>query len=255
MMKILWIMIFLSLFINAEKIPDMVTDRPDQTESSVTVSQGWLQIETGSIFEKDAPANLTNLTYNTTLLRYGVFDNTELRLGGNLLQEKYEQETTIDNAGLSPISIGFKTRLTDEKGLLPELAFLGHLTLPWLGKDEFTPDYVAPDFRFAGTKTLREDIALGFNLGGEWSGSTPQTHFFYSIVIGAGLNQQISFFAELYGYINEQAKPDHRFDTGLTLLLNPAMQLDFSAGLGINEYAPDYFLSGGFSYRCEVFNK
>ena len=243
------------LFLHAEIIPEMVTDRPDQTESSVTVPSGWLQIETGSIIEEDSPENLelTNFTYNTTLFRYGILEDVEIRLGGNFLQEKISMNNgSIKTTGLSPISIGFKTRLLKENKALPELAFLGHLSLPYLANEDLANEYIAPDFRIAGTKTLSQDISMGFNFGGEWDGDTPRPHFFYSYVLGAGFGDKIGLFAEIYGYINEKAKPDHRFDTGITFLVNPAFQLDFSAGLGINAIAPDYFISGGLSYRFEI---
>ena len=69
---------------------EIVTDRPDATESSSTVPKNTLQIETGIIFEsfKDQAVNLNNWALGTTLLRYGVWDNFELRLGS------YYQYTT-----------------------------------------------------------------------------------------------------------------------------------------------------------------
>ena len=78
--------------------PDLVTDRPDQTESSITVPFKSLQIETGFIKEKQGEN--TNLAYNTTLLRYGLLENLELRLGLEYLGEK-NTASTIDNSGLS----------------------------------------------------------------------------------------------------------------------------------------------------------
>jgi hypothetical protein len=50
------ILIFLvtSAYVKAQdKVPELVTDRPDQTESSAVVPPGSLQIETGFIMGKD----------------------------------------------------------------------------------------------------------------------------------------------------------------------------------------------------------
>lgn len=252
-MKIFLLILSIITFLNAQAVPNLVTDRPDQTESSVTVPKGWLQIETGALLEGDSPENevdITNTAFNTTLLRYGLFEKTELRLGGEFLSQKiavYDRESGI--TGLAPLVIGFKTQLCEEIGMIPELAFLGHLTLPNIGKKDFQAEYLTPDFRIAGTKTLSERFSAAFNLGGEWDGIVPNTNIFYSFVIGMGINDKIASFAEIYGYVIEEAGPDHRFDTGITYLVNDSFQLDMSGGFGINDKAPDYFISGGLSYR------
>lgn len=54
----------------------LVTDRPDATESSVTVGDGTLQIETGFIFEDYTSSSIdyTQQDFHiaTTLFRYGI---------------------------------------------------------------------------------------------------------------------------------------------------------------------------------------
>ena len=57
--------------------PEIITDRPDQTESANTVPKNTLQLETGFIMEQNG--DIKNYAYNTSLLRYGLFDNFELR--------------------------------------------------------------------------------------------------------------------------------------------------------------------------------
>lgn len=237
----------------AQSVPDMVTDRPDQTESSVTVPKGWLQIETGALMEGDSPYKglvFTNTIYNTTLLRYGLFDKTELRFGWEYLNDYVlSGDVESDVSGLAPFVIGFKTQISEEDGWIPELAFLGHLTIPNIGKEEFRADFLTPDFRIAGTKSINDKFSTAFNLGGEWDGVTPNTNIFYSFVIGMGVNEKIGAFAEVYGYVIEEMNPDHRFDAGVTYLVSNNFQLDLSGGFGINDQAPDYFISGGLSYR------
>ncbi|MBN2280521.1 MAG: transporter [Candidatus Marinimicrobia bacterium] len=238
------------------QVPDMVTDRPDQTESSITVPNGWIQIETGTLKEKDSPQKrleFTNIVYNTTLLRYGLFDKTEMRFGWEYLNEYIlSGDMEADATGIAPLVVGFKTQISEENGWVPELAFLGHLTIPNVGKDEFQTDYLTPEFRFAGTKTLNENFTAAINLGGEWVDAIPNTNIFYSFVIGMGVNDKISAFAEIYGYVIKDFNPDHRFDTGFTYLINNNFQIDLSAGIGINDKAPDYFISGGLSFRLNL---
>jgi len=111
------------------------------------------------------------------------------------------------------------------------------------------PTHIASDFRFAGTKTLSDRLSTGFNLGAEWDGEIALAHIFYSYILGFRIISDLAGFAELYGYVNEEDTPDHRFDAGLTYLVAERFQLDFSAGLGLNEKAPDWFISAGMSLR------
>ncbi len=39
---------------NAQKVENIVTDRPDQTESSVTLYKGFFQVEAGASIDKVA---------------------------------------------------------------------------------------------------------------------------------------------------------------------------------------------------------
>ena len=41
----------------------------------------------------------------------------------------------------------------------------------------------------------------------------------------------------------------HSFDAGLTYLLNPRLQLDLSAGVGLSGAAPDWFVGTGVAFR------
>ncbi|MGD9995159.1 MAG: hypothetical protein AB7S69_17805 [Salinivirgaceae bacterium] len=63
--------------LNAQSI---VTDRPDQTESSVIVPQKSFQIESGVLFENYESNSFKRAVLPTALVRYGVNQYFELRL-------------------------------------------------------------------------------------------------------------------------------------------------------------------------------
>ena len=50
--------------------PDMVTDRPDQTESAAVVPRGLLQVETGYLFARDG--DVDGYAVPGTLFRIGL---------------------------------------------------------------------------------------------------------------------------------------------------------------------------------------
>ena len=237
-----------------EMVPELVTDRPDQTESSSVVPLKSLQIETGFIFESDNTRRekINTYNFNTTLLRYGLFERFELRLGLAYLSE---QSKNIDSAsekkinGLSPLYTGFKVLIADENGCIPQIAFLGGLIFPITAKEEFKAPYTAPVMRFAFSHTLSEKLSLGYNLGAEWYGENAIPDYYYSIALGIAVTNKLGAFIESFGLIPESGEPSHLADAGFTYLVLPNLQLDFSGGLGLNKNASDGFIGFGVSYR------
>lgn len=240
--------IFFALLINAQENPtELVTDRPDQTESSTVVPLKSLQIESGFVMEKSTVNDVTlnSYAYNTTLLRYGLFTRLELRLG----LEYLGNNTPDSPSGLGPLNAGFKVKISDERGWKPEVAFLAGLNLPFTANDYYAPENTAAGVRFAFAHTLSEKLSLGYNLGAEWDGDSASPGYFYSVALGIGLTEKLGMFAESYGLIPEAGGPEHLLDTGFTYLLFPNFQLDISGGLGLSEQAADHFISFGLSYR------
>lgn len=234
---------------------ELTTDRPDQTESSSVVPLHFFQIESGFIMEMDETdaSKQKSYTCNTSLLRYGLLKNFEVRLGISYLEDqtadKINQDQTIKNIGLSPLYTGFKVKIADEKTWLPEIAFLGALVLPLTAAEEFKTEYIGPNMRFSFSHTLSDKLSLGYNLGAEWDGNNSEPGYFYSLVIGLNLGGKIGMFAESYGIIKNNDGPEHMLDAGFTYLILDNLQLDLSSGLGINEAATDYFISCGVSFR------
>ena len=256
-MKILisTLFLFFAVALQAQQqAPNLVTDRPDQTESAAIVPKRFLQIETGFIFQNDKNEISRNksFAYNTTLLRYGLWDNFELRLGAAYLGDNVTKKSTdfsqnID--GFSPLHAGFKVKVLEEKGFRPDIAFLGGLELPFTAGSDYKPSYTAATMRFAFSHTLSDRFSLGYNLGAEWDGETAVPGYFYSVALGIGLIENLGMFVESFGAIQEAGTAQHQLDAGFTYLLTPNFQVDISGGIGLNDAAPDNFISFGLSYR------
>lgn len=238
----------------SQEKPEIVTDRPDQTEAAELVPQGALQVETGFVYEKDHDHNIisTNYTYNTTLIKYGVNEHFELRFITEYLGERQRIGGEINSKieGLSPLALGVKIKLADEKGFWPQAAMIGHISLR-SGSKEFTPDYTVADFRFTLAHTISEKISFSYNVGAEWSGANenPEAIFLYTAALGYALSPKIGAFVESYSFFPERSKADHRFDGGITYKFTPVIQWDASAGVGLSKNAPDFFVSTGLSFR------
>lgn len=232
--------------------PEIVTDRPDQTEAPVLVPRGGLQVETGFVYEKDREQNVstTNFTYNTTLIKYGVNENFELRLITEYLGEKgtVAEAPAYKVKGFSPLALGVKIKLADEKGFWPQTALIGHINLK-SGSAEFAPDYTAADFRFTFAHTLSDKFALSYNLGAEWDGESPEAALLYTLSLAYVITDKLGVFIESYSFFPEGNKADNRADAGFTYKFSPVVQWDISSGVGLSSVAPDFFLSTGISFR------
>ena len=154
--------------------------------------------------------------------------------------------------GLLPLTVGFKAGLLEEKGLIPKTSFIGHITTAGAGSNDFKTSYIAPSFRFTMQHTLSQKISIAYNLGAEWDGETPRPTYIYTLTTGIALSERVGGFVELYGFAPVHDKADHRFDGGLTCLLNNDLMIDLSAGVGLTNNAPDYFVSLGLSCRFSV---
>ena len=118
--KALFSLLFLSLFCYAQETEPIQTDRPDQTETPAIVPKGMFQVETGFSFQKNKQNNNTN-TLPSTLWKYGVNENFELRLITEFVSERIEDRTF---SGLNPISLSRKKRYSCSVLLMKKLTTL-----------------------------------------------------------------------------------------------------------------------------------
>lgn len=231
----------------------LVTDRPDQTEASSTVGKGTLQIETGGLYESFEENNTKsiNYTYNTTLIRYGILNNLELRLGWDFIEGVTKVNgDKLNNviSGFSPLLLGIKIDLAEEKEGMPEIALVGHVFPVFTASTDYKPETTGVDFRFSLSHTLSEKSSLGYNLGAQWGNDSPEATFIYTVAYGYSLDNKIGFYAELYGDLPEDNSANHFWNSGFTYLASNDLQFDMYAGTSITK-GQDLLLGMGLSYR------
>jgi hypothetical protein len=234
--------------------PPLVTDRPDQTESSSVVPQWRLQIETGVSYEwvdRGSDEYENNANYGSTLLRFGVLKFLELRLGTDMLnhQAKLPSGVTRDEFGMSPIGFGFKAALMQEDGWRPEMAFITGWQVPNTGRESFSSNKWQHSYILAISYTLSERWGFGYNLGWEFEGAFEVNRLIYSLAFGYALAEKWGIYMETYTNKTGKNPFDVRADAGITWLVWKNFQLDLSGGLGITKISPIGFVSAGFSWR------
>ena len=227
--------------------PDLVTDRPDQTESATVVPRGLLQVEMGYLFARDG--DVDGYAVPGTLFRLGLGGRLELRIG---------HVGIVGGAGrrgAGDSELGAKINLiTRADGWRPELALLSGLSLP-TGDHGFSSDGVDPSFLVAFAHELLPRLSLGYNVGAAWESSADRPNrdafLVYSVVLGVRLTDHLSTFIELFGdrQTTGTSATSASVDGGLTWLVTDIVQVDVSVGRGLWGPTDDVFVGTGLSFR------
>jgi hypothetical protein len=258
-------LLLLSQPVLSEDLPELVSDRPDQTESSVVLPPGFTQLEMGWTHtgNDDGGEDFRSDAIPETLIRYGLCDRLELRLGhsGYTWEETdYADDTpTYSDEGWGDSEIGMKYFIQDEvpECFLPETALLVHVSMP-TGQNGFSSERYDPSFRLSLAHTLSDTLSFSYNLGMFWESEEDDTgdfdtlsNYLYTVSLSKSLSDRLGLFCELFGDIPASAdgKPANSFDTGLTYLVNDNIQVDVEGGVGLSEAADDWFVGVGVVYR------
>ena len=245
-----------------DEVPELVTDRPDQTESSVVVPRGSVQVETGMVHTKAGENTVTELP--GTLFRIGLHNRVELRIG----TEGWVIDEEMDTVRYGDSDMGAKIFLWGENGWIPETALLAGVCIPTAKKDfsskRFDPELRCAcshtTLRWASSHTLSDRLSLGYNVAVAWECSENENgnrailaSMPYSIVCGIGLSDALGTYIEFFGDtpINAYGGTANLIDGGFTYLVTDTFQLDISGGFGISDEAEDWFIASGISYRIQ----
>lgn len=220
--------------------PPLVTDRPDQTESSQTVPRNSVQIETG--WSMAGFGGLRSQAFLGTLVRFGAGETAEFRAGFDGVVR-----TAVGTWEAGDFMVGFKQRVYRGEGRIPNVAVLVHAVIPH-GGGRFLPNAIA-----SLSHELSEKVGMGYNLGVSAfdAGTQTELELVYTASVGISVAKQVGMFAEVFGNtpFSDPARNGTSVDGGFTFLLSPRIQLDVSGGAGLTGVASDWFLGAGFAVR------
>ena len=229
--KISLTLIILSISISSIH-SQITTDRPDQTESSLVLSLGHVQIETGIAIE-DSRSNIN------TLFRIGIIDGIEMRLNSNYLIN--DDISNLKKSSFSDFEIGAKFKILDEDNNRIKIGFLTHLSVP-TAPEIFSYNEYGLLSRLLVSHDIKNDSQIGYNIGyNKYNNYDGQ--FIYTLVYGKSLGSFGVFF-EIFGEESSN-NSNLNFDSGITYLVDNDKQLDLSIGRGLN--SDMFYISAGFS--------
>jgi hypothetical protein len=244
----------------ADDVPELVTDRPDQTESCNILPPKYIQIESGIIYTRIDDYDITEAL--GTLVRIGLFDKLEVRFGF----DGWIIDDIMDTEGFGDSKIEVKYWLCEQDGWIPQSALLASVCIPtaknvFEGK-RFDPELHcscrATSVRWAGSYSLTDYLSLGMNLAASWecekdaNGNRHMNAILpYSASLGITFTDRLGGFIEFFGGTpaSPTGKPSNLIDGGFTYLARDNFQFDIAGGVGMTESAEDWFLGTGVSYR------
>jgi len=236
---------------------EMVTDRPDFTESASTVPAGGVQIESGVTFATDNDeGEVRDWTLGEVLVRVGLAESLELRIG----VPNYSSTRVCDAAdgcttedGFTDSALGLKVRLMDQEDLWPEAAVLGSVGLP-TGASSKSADGLIPEVKLALGYDFPGPLSLGVNLNASGPRDADGDHYLEpsaSASLAIDLGDRWGAYAEYFGFypVDSPVADTHYLNAGVTFLVSRNVQLDARVGVGLVEESEDVFAGMGISVR------
>jgi hypothetical protein len=231
-------------------VPELVTDRPDFTESSEVVGHGVVQIESGLTFER-TNESLHQVTVPLALARIGVGSRFEVRIGADGIVSQMLQTSAgrVRTTGHSDLEIGAKVKFLDADRGGVDMAVIPILSVP-LHSDGFSSEGYDPGFKI----TAARDLPRGFGLSANFNAArvTTETGRVWereaSLSLGRGIGGPFGAYWEIFGSV-AGTRCDCTVNTGLTVALSDNHQVDVEVGRGISGDAQDWFVGVGFAVR------
>jgi hypothetical protein len=256
-----WVLCGLVATAHAAEGPEdqIVTDRPDFVESSVTVGKGRFQLETSvaGIHNRDGTLH-QDILGTPTLLRFGVADTWELRLETDGYTRQRTDDTSAPPAqtvyGFADSELGVKWHMQDREGARPSVAWLLHVGFP-SGSESLRGPGIRPSLRATMEWDLPSDSSIGVMPGVIYQ-SRDDGHRYAAGLIGVSFGhnwtEQLHTFLEIAA--PQLARPVDggnivTYDFGFSYLITPKVQVDTGVFIGANHHTPDVAWTVGLSAK------
>jgi Putative MetA-pathway of phenol degradation len=232
-------------------------DRPHFPEATTTVGNGRIVLESGYTFTKKDGTFLSN-SYPEALLRVGVFaDWFEFRIGQNFAyQRQTAEDMTTTASGAQDLYLGMKLGLTEQKGLLPQIAIIPQMTVP-TGSSTLTAGRILPGLNVdLGWEVVKDFFGIELLIANNFVQDNMHNTGFQVATGLTGLVQitkKLEAFAEWDAFYPtgsiSSSGPQQYAVGGLVYFVTPNLALDARMGVGLNSRSNNFLTGVGFAAR------
>jgi Putative MetA-pathway of phenol degradation len=244
-----------------EILRPLTTDRPDVTESPITVDAGRFQVEMDIVnYTRDDEGGVRSESFvaGSLNLKAGLLHNVDLQV----IVDSYVRERTRASPGPAMTTDGFgdiTTRLKinlwgndgDEQTALGVMPFLKVPTASGgLGNDSVEGGLIVP-FAFELPAGWSVGVMAEFDFLRNTNNDGYHTEFVNTVSFGHDIVGDLAGYVELVSVATTETGADWRgfLSMGLTYGLCPDSQLDLGVIVGMNRAAEDMNPFLGFSFR------
>ena len=202
-----------------------------QSEGELSIDKGILQLEItflnqskGVGTEKTDYQQLPN-----NLLRYGVSNNTEIRLVINLEGTQQDSGQGLEYK-IGSTQLGAKVAFNKQNDSKTKGAFFSHLIFPKNWND------FSSSFGYSNQLVLKQNINSKFSLTSNFGYahfSNRIGYYNYTAVAVLNISNKFSLFVEPYGVFDAKSNSASNIDIGFSYFL-ANLQFDFAIGTGID---------------------
>ncbi|MES2746578.1 MAG: transporter [Bdellovibrionota bacterium] len=235
-----------------DKKRELSTDRPDKTESPITVDAGYFQMESDFISTTFDSGDRQSSSYLATNLKLGLTHTMDVQIVINPWTEERVGEDSSFETGFGDTTLRLKWNLLGNDGGPFAIGLMPFVKVP-TAKDKFGNKKYEGGLILPVSLTLTEewDLGLMLEINYEKNEEDGGFHnvFISSITTSHSLLGELSGYTEFYSETSKDSDWEAYFDVGLTYGLSPDHQLDAGVNWGITKDADDYNYFAGFSIR------
>lgn len=233
---------------------EMSTDRPDATESPITVDAGHIQLEM-SVVEfatERSGTRVDSWSIAPVNFKVGVLNNVDVQfLFDPFLIERERGQPEL--SGVGDLTVRAKVNLIGNDGGEFAAGIMPFVKIP-TGGDEVSNGAIEGGVIVPASLDLGEGLSLGLMLELDFvrdGNGGYDTVLVHSAVLGRDLWGNLSGFVEYVGVAGLQSGSDYQaiVNAGVTYGLTPDVQLDGGIGVGLTDAAPDFAAFVGVSFR------
>lgn len=218
-------------------------DRPDATESPITVDAGAYVLEL-SFFDWRREGVNNSYTALATNLKVGLTDTTDLQV----VFDAYTWEDT-GATGFSDVQFRLKWNIWGNDTGNNSLALFPFIKIPTyteLSNSKLEGGLIIP---FSVDLTQRFGLGLMAEIDVVYEGDKYEVEVLHSAVLGIDLLLGFGAFAEYIGIVGMNKDYEPYVSGGITLKMNEDLVFDVGTQIGLSENADDFGLFGGITLR------
>lgn len=239
----------------ASAVRELATDRPDATESPVTVDKGMYQVEMSFVsYTRNKSAGTTTESYSIaeSNVKYGVSDKTDLQL----VFTPYISESTKTGgvkttaADASDLTVRVKYNLWGNDGGDTALALMPNIKIPTstdVSNGEWEGGVILP-FGMAGGENWSLGLQAEISRVADTDSGGHDWDFSHTAVLGLDVTERAGIYLEYLGVAGDHAYQPF-FSGGMTYGINERTQLDAGTMIGLTEAAEDLTVFTGISFK------